>query len=49
MIYRDQKKRYPWWVKTVDEITTETDDSRSSKPDFHRIAHTILFESDKNP
>ena len=49
VIYRDQKKRYPWWVKTVDEITTETDDSRSSKPDYHRIAHTILFESDRIP
>ncbi len=49
VIYRDQKKRYPWWVKTVDEITTETDDSRSSKPDVHRIAHTLLFESDTIP
>ncbi len=26
-IYRDQEKRYPWWVKSVDTITTETDDA----------------------
>jgi len=36
IVYRDQKKRYPWWVKSVDTITTETDDSRFKKPDDHR-------------
>ena len=36
--YRDQKSRYPWWVKTVDTITTETDDSRLKKTDDRRTA-----------
>ncbi len=27
-VYRDQRKRYPWWVKSVDEITTATDKSK---------------------
>ena len=26
-VYRDQKKRYPWWVKSVDRVTTEIDES----------------------
>ena len=26
-LYRDQSKRYPWWVKSVDRITTEIDES----------------------
>jgi reductive dehalogenase len=47
VIYRDQKKRYPWWVKTVDEITTETDDSRLDRPEYHAIAHGALFEADR--
>jgi reductive dehalogenase len=45
--YRTQKKRYPWWVKTVDRITTETDDSRFKKPDMHSIMYVGLFESEK--
>ncbi len=45
--FRDQKKRYPWWVKTVDKITTQTDDSRFKKPDMHSIMHAALFESEK--
>ena len=32
-VYRSQKKRYPWWVKSVDKMTTETDDSRLKTPD----------------
>ena len=35
IVYRDQKNRYPWWVRTVDTITTETDDARLKKPDEH--------------
>lgn len=31
-VYRDQKGRYPWWVKSVDTITTEVDDSIMEKP-----------------
>ena len=26
-VYRDQSKRYPWWVKSVDKMTTEIDES----------------------
>lgn len=33
IVYRDQKRRYPWWVKSVEAITTETDDSRLEAPD----------------
>ena len=33
VIYREQKKRYPWWVKSVDTITTEMDDSLIKKQD----------------
>jgi reductive dehalogenase len=47
VVFRDQKKRYPWWVKSVDTITTETDDSRLKKPDMHRILHAGIFEQDK--
>lgn len=32
-IYRDQSKRFPWWVKSVDKITTETDDSTAKRPE----------------
>jgi len=31
-VYRDQSKRYPWWVKSVDKITTEVDESIMEKP-----------------
>lgn len=47
VIYRDQRKRYPWWVKIVDEITTETDDSQLRKPQHHLIAHRALLEGEK--
>jgi reductive dehalogenase len=30
--FRDQRKRYPWWVKSVDKMTTETDDAVSERP-----------------
>ncbi len=46
IVYRDQKKRYPWWVKSVDRITTETDDSRFKKPDMHSIVHMAIYERD---
>ena len=29
--YRNQKGRYPWWVKTVDHITTETDREQAKR------------------
>ena len=31
-VYRDQGKRYPWWVKPVDSITTPVDDAIMEKP-----------------
>lgn len=31
-VYRDQSKRYPWWVKSVDNITTPVDESIMEKP-----------------
>ncbi|MBW2060228.1 MAG: hypothetical protein JRI95_01565, partial [Deltaproteobacteria bacterium] len=31
-VYRDQSKRYPWWVKSVDKITTQVDESIMEKP-----------------
>jgi reductive dehalogenase len=30
--YRDQRKRYPWWVKPVEKMTTETNDALAKKP-----------------
>ena len=30
--YRNQKKRFPWWVKSVDKITTQVDESIMEKP-----------------
>jgi len=31
--YRDQSKRFPWWVKSVDQITTETDEAAAKRPE----------------
>ena len=39
--YRSQKGRYPWWVKTVDHITTETDKEQAKRP--HMTKTTALF------
>lgn len=35
-VYRDQRKRYPWWVKSVDEITTATDKSKAKPMDISK-------------
>ncbi len=43
-----KKKRYPWWVKTVDSITTETDDTKHTKPDFDSILHFGIVEAEKS-
>ena len=46
--YRQRKKRrYPWWVKTVDNITTETDKTRLSKPQMNFLMHALLVEGEK--
>ena len=47
IVYRDQKKRYPWWVTSVDTITTETDDARLKKPDEHVPVASQESESQK--
>ena len=31
-VCRGQSKRYPWWVKSVDTITTQVDDAIMEKP-----------------
>ena len=31
-VYRNQKKHLPWWVKSVDQITTEIDETIMEKP-----------------
>ncbi|MCP4752740.1 MAG: hypothetical protein GY866_17785, partial [Proteobacteria bacterium] len=41
IVYRNQKGRYPWWVKTVDDITTETDDERLEPPNI--MKSTALY------
>jgi reductive dehalogenase len=48
IVYRQRKKRrYPWWVKTVDQITTETDKARLSKPQMNFLMHRVLVEGEK--
>ena len=34
-------------MKSVDEITTETDDSRFKKANLHSVIHGLLFESER--
>jgi reductive dehalogenase len=49
-IYRDQRKRYPWWIKSVDKVTTETDDSIAESPTdvvFSLLAKRIIKGSPK--
>ena len=42
-VYRDQRKRYPWWVKSVDEITTTIDRSKAKPMDINKT--TVLVEN----
>ncbi|MEW6186639.1 MAG: reductive dehalogenase [Thermodesulfobacteriota bacterium] len=42
--YRNQRKRYPWWVKSVEKMTTETDDSIVKKPGLPLFAQ-LQFEN----
>ena len=48
VFYKRRKSRYPWWVKTVDNITTETDESRHAKPDMDAIMHFGLIEGEES-
>ena len=34
--YREQKSRYPWWVKNVEELTTEIDRSQLKRMNFRK-------------
>ena len=36
-VYRKQRRRFPWWVKSVDKITTEVDESILEKPTGHVV------------
>ena len=45
--FRQGKKRYPWWVKTVDNITTETDKSKRSEPGFNLLVDMFISQGDK--
>lgn len=40
--YRDQSRRYPWWVKSTDKITVQTDASIMEKPTTHIILTRLL-------
>lgn len=42
-VYRNQRKRYPWWVESVDEITTATDRSKAKPMDIRKS--TVLIEN----
>ena len=41
-VFRDQKKRYPWWVKSTDRITVEVDESKIEKPTTHMIMMSAM-------
>ena len=47
-IYRRRKSRYPWWVKTVDQVTTDTDPSRHAKPDMDYIVYQGIIEAEES-
>ncbi len=47
-IYRDQKKRYPWWVKSTDRITVEVDTSKIERPATHMVQMAVMRRM-KNP
>ncbi len=43
--YRPSRKnRYPWWVKSVDKMTTETDDSITVRPGPNVVLVSIFTE-----
>ncbi len=46
-VYRDQSKRYPWWVKSVDRITTEIDESTFQRKVTDMIQMRLFTEPKK--
>jgi len=43
-VYRNQKKRCPWWVKSVDQVTIELDHEHTERPMIQNTA--ALFGRD---
>ncbi|MBU4315855.1 MAG: reductive dehalogenase [Proteobacteria bacterium] len=46
-VYRDQKGRYPWWVKSVDKITTPVDMSQWEQTKTNKILMMLGPEKDQ--
>ncbi|MBT4264920.1 MAG: hypothetical protein HN580_18635 [Deltaproteobacteria bacterium] len=44
---RKRKYKYPWWVKTVDKITTETNPDIMEKPGLHSIMYNVAMRPDE--
>jgi len=44
---RKRKYKYPWWVKTVDKITTETNPDLMEKPGLHNIGYFVSMMLDE--
>ncbi len=44
---RKRKYKYPWWVKTVDRITTETNPDLMEKPGLNQLIYRVTMLSDK--
>lgn len=42
--FRDQRRRYPWWVKSVERMTTETDDTIARQPGLPIVAEVWFFK-----
>jgi len=41
-VYRDQRGRYPWWVKSVDKITVQTNAAEIQKPTLNMIIMSLM-------
>ena len=46
-VYRDQSNRYPWWVKSVDRITTEIDESALKRKVTDKIQMGLLGDPEQ--
>jgi epoxyqueuosine reductase len=44
---RKRKYKYPWWVKTVDQITTEINPDIMEKPGLHYIIYGVAMMPDE--
>jgi len=40
--FRNQRRRYPWWVKSVDKMTTDTDDSIARQPGIPIVGQAMF-------